>query len=271
MSVFEETINKLIYDNDVKELFRFQGHNSKNFFDVKNNDFSSNPDDRYYYFSASLTHHKYFSVRRIRQLVNYILSETPYSLSQKYIRDKETFDEILKLVSNSEKIKDINCIKLVYDNSYYDLISENYCYNDASKKENMVERVDRRFFGGGYGFSNEWLRLLECLTFFSSYIRFDEVNIEKVLRSMKKNGNVTSIYNIDFLKYENYKINGYVLDNFTKYQIIELMENIIEKDLVKKGSQLQKYPTVTIKRTVDTYQKNKDKMLTLFEKHYGKL
>lgn len=271
MTVFNETIFELVKNGNVDELYRFQGYNSKHMLDLKNDGFSLNNDDKYFYFSKSLSHHKYFMVKRIRQLVNYILLETPYDLSSKYIRSNDDFNNITKFVFNSDKIKNLNSMKFVYDSSYYKLIKDNACYNDENKSGYMVERVDRRVFGGGYGISKEWLKLLEILTFFYSYVNIDESCIKKILKNMKINGNVTSLYNVDFLNFQNYKLNPLIFNNFTKYQIIEYMEQIVENNLVLKGSELEKYPSKSIKATVDSYHDTREKVLTLFENHYFKL
>lgn len=271
MTVFNETIFELVKNGNVDELYRFQGYNSKHMLDLKNDGFSLNNDDKYFYFSKSLSHHKYFMVKRIRQFVNYILLETPYDLSTKYIRSNDDFNNITKFVFNSDKIKNLNSMKFVYDSSYYKLIKDNACYNDENKSGYMVERVDRRVFGGGYGISKEWLKLLEILTFFYSYVNIDESCIKKILKNMKINGNVTSLYNVDFLNFQNYKLNPLIFNNFTKYQIIEYMEQIVENNLVLKGSELEKYPSKSIKATVDSYNDTREKVLTLFENHYFKL
>jgi hypothetical protein len=46
-----------------------------------------------------------------------------------------------------------------------DLIEENFEYNHAKTKgSRIIERVDRRVYGGGYGIGEEWLRLFNSLT-----------------------------------------------------------------------------------------------------------
>lgn len=270
MNLYEEVVSELKFLGYINELYRFQGGNSFEYFDIKNNRFSYDNNDKYFYFSNSLAHHKYFTVRRLRQLVNnLILCNTSYSICTKELANIDSYNHIKRLVLNSEKINGIYSIQLVYDSAYYELIKDNYCFSNRKQHPNAVERVDRKIFGGGYGVTGEWLSLLEHLTFFSCYQRITREQILELISNMRTRGSVGSINNANFIVSNvNYQINAQIYNDFFKYDIMNDLENIVDKGLCLSTSKLYKNPSSTIKGVISGYQERREKTLRLLDTNF---
>lgn len=177
MILYNDAILELKHVN-CNQLYRFQGGNSFAFFDIKNNKFDFDRMDKYFYFSNSFSHHKYFSAKRLRQFINnIILADSSYSLCYRQLQDTRSYSHIRNLIINSDKVNGLYGIKLICDSIYYDLIRENCCYSNRKISSSAVERVDQRTYGGGYGVIGDWFSLLDILTIFSCYHRITRENI----------------------------------------------------------------------------------------------
>lgn len=273
MTTYNEIAKSLLNEN-AKEFYRFQGHNSFECYDIRNNRFN-NEKNHYVYFSKSIDHHYYFTIKRIRQLINTIvLNDTHYKISRKQLKDPVSFNNIKSLVFNSEKVRNLNSISLVCDQKYYALLRENCINNMEKTKESGIERVDRRVFGGGYGITGTWLYLLDDLTYFSSSIRISVIDILKMLDIMHSSDMQTSpnlIKNILEQKSRTYKISANLFNDFHKYNIMNDLERIYDENLLLSTSQFGTNPSQTMKNVLITYQKNRDKVLILIDKKYKKL
>ena len=181
MALYNSTIQKLKKDDYAKELYRFQGSNSYNC--IKSNTIDNNG---YLYFSNSLDHHKYFTLKRIKQLLAKELQELDLSLSLQYLHDPKTYHQIKRLIINSERIRDLYSYRLIYDTNYLSLIKDNYFYQEKKPSSSNIERVDRRVFGGGYGVKDEWKDLLSYLTLFISKQEITREDVLTLLSNMKK-------------------------------------------------------------------------------------
>lgn len=273
MSLYYNVVQELNFGQYSKELYRFQGANSFEYFDVKNNCFVGDQRDCYVYFSASIHHHKYFTVRRLRQFINkVVLEDTGYNLCGKQLRDAQSYSNIRNLLINSSKILGLNSIRLIYDRGYYELLSNNCFFNKSKARKEAVERVDHRIYKGGYGITGEWLSLLEHMTIFSCTQRITRENILTLVQNMKVNKSVNAFINADFLLQNgSYQISPNIYNDFTKYDIMNDLEQIIEKGLCLESSELYKNPTETIKRIVLDYHNTREKTLRLLNDGYQKV
>ena len=185
MTTYNEIANQLVQEGK-REYYRFQGHNSFDYFDIRKNRFVTDL-DHYVYFSRTEDHHYYFTIRRIRQLLNaVVLRDTPYLLSRKQLRDDNSYRRIRDLVINSEKIRGLTSIKLVCDPHYNRFLQENSVSNHSKTINHGIERVDRRAYGGGYGVTGPWLDLWNDLTYFTSCARITAQDILDLVEEMRR-------------------------------------------------------------------------------------
>jgi len=274
MNSYQKVINELYNCDLLDTLYRFQGGKSFECFDIKNNRFVAEQLGKYAYFSGNKYHHLYFSVRRIRQLINnIILKETNFSLCAKQLYNTDKYKYICKMIENSDKLESIYSIKLLADKNFVNLMKENSFRSDRKPNSDCIERVDRRVYSGGYGIKNEWLELLELTTFFTSYYKMSTDRILDVVNNMRKSGKINSIYNLISLLDESYniKINSMIFNDFIKYEIVNLLEQIIENGLCNENSELYKSPTIVIKNTVNGFLNTREKTLKLVDENFKDL
>lgn len=271
MTLYNEAVLQLKYIN-CNQLYRFQGGNSFTFFDIKNNKFDFNTMDKYFYFSTSFSHHKYFSAKRLRQFINdIVLSDSSYFLCYTQLQDIKSYNYIRNLVINSDKISGLYGIKLICDSTYYDLIKENCCYPNRKISSSAVERVDQRTYGGGYGVTEDWLSLLDVLTILNCYHRITRENILEFLANMRNNLDISFKDNANFLHYNGcYRVNPRVYDDYAKYDIMNCLESIIDTKSCLSTSRLCINPKGTIREVIGEYQKTREKVLKLLDDKYSK-
>lgn len=268
MSTYNRIIDDLIKEEKATEFYRFQGSNSFEYFNIKSNKFDDS--NHYIYFSRTKNHHYYFAIRRIRQLLNkVVLNNTPYNISNKELENEESFKKITNIVLNKENLKSLKSISLIIDNTYCQLLKANSVYNMLKKNSPyLIERVDRKIYGGGYGISNAWLDLLNDLTLFSSYIRITSIDILNILKNMRREKKLASPYlisNILDAKERNYRISDNLYNDFHKYNIMNDLEIIYEYKLYFENSSFASNPSKNIKDILTNYQKNREKVLRLIE------
>lgn len=269
MTTYNQISEELI-NNEAKEFYRFQGHNSFECYDIRNNRF--NNDSHYVYVSNSKDHHYYFTVKRIKQLINTIvLNGTDYQITKKQITNNENYKNIKKIIFNSDKVRNLNSISLVCDQVYYALLKEN-CINSYQKtKDSGIERVDRKVFGGGYGVTDAWLDLFNDLTYFSSHLKISTIDVLNLLKKMKNKGIQTSpqlIQDILETKQRNYIISPNLYDDFHKYTIMNDLERICQNGLYLEGSSFYTHPSKTIKEVLNSYKRKREKILTKIDRQY---
>lgn len=273
MTTYDFIINKLKEEELFKEFYRFQGGDSFEYYNIKNNCFDD-INDHYIYFSSTKNHHYYFTIRRIRQLINaVILKDSPYIISNKQLKEEKRFQRICNLVINSGYIRKLNSVSLICDRNYYNLLRENSVSSEMKNGKKLIERVDRRVYGGGFGIVEEWLDLFEDLTLFSSNLRITDSDLEKLLENMKRKGKLTNPLLIEKIleeKNRKYVIKDSVFNDFHKYNIMNDLELICEKGLCVDSSELNKMPSQTIKKILSSYQQNREKVLRLVDEGYKK-
>ena len=203
MNLYDEVIIEIKKENLFKGLYRFQGTNSFEYFDIKTAKFIDTSKDNYIYISNSLDHHKYFALKRIRQLLNkVILQEKGLRISSKDLRDNNNYSTIKKLIFNSDKLQNMYSIRLICDNNIIKLMKE---------------------------------------------------NIEFILNSYD---------------YYSFELSPKLESNFTKYEIMNSIEQILKNGTYSQESELANNPTKTIKKVVEDYERGKEKILTLLDKYY---
>ena len=272
MAIYKNVVDELKDYNGIRELYRFQGANSFEHFDFRTSRF--NKDSKgYVYFSESLEHHKYFTNKRIRQMLNRIvLKDTPYQICCYDLRDnKDNCSKIKNIIINSDKLSEMYSIRLVCNPMISELISSNYQYQSNKDQPRVIERVDRRVHGGGYGITDEWKDLLTYLTYFNAYKEIDRKAILQLITNIGKDGRVNNRENISFLldNTSGYKIKPTpaFISDFTKYQIRDCLESIIEKELCLPDSSLAVDSNDTIKEVINSYEQGKKKTLSLLDKY----
>ena len=270
MTTYKRIIDTLIEEENANLFYRFQGSNSFECFNIKSNKFEDSG-KHYVYFSRTKNHHYYFTVRRIRQLLNKeVLSGTSYSISNKELEDKERFKSITNIILNHENLKSIS---LVCDNTYYQLLKENSISNLTKSAPYLIERVDRKIYGGGYGVASAWLQLLNDLTLFSSHIRITSIDILNVLKNMRKEKKLTTPYLINSILDEKervYRISDNLYNDFHKYNIMNDLELIYENKLFLENSSFSNNSSKNIKDILASYQRNREKVLKLVDTSYKK-
>ena len=273
MTTYKRIIDTLIKEEKANEFYRFQGSSSFEYFNIKSNRFDDSK--HYIYFSRTKNHHYYFTIRRIRQLLNkVVLNDTPYSISNKELENEESFKKITNIVLNQENLKGLKSISLVCDNAYYQLLKENSSCNMAKKvSPYLIERVDRKMYGGGYGVSNAWLNLLNDLTLFSSCIRITSVDILNILKNMRREKKLASPYLISSIfdtKERTYRMSDNLYNDFHKYNIMNDLETIYEEKLYFEDSSFGSNPGANFRDILTSYQKNREKVLRLADNSYHK-
>ena len=270
VTTYEKIASSFVHDGK-KEFYRFQGHNSFDYFIIKTNKFDS-WSSHYVYFSGSVNHHYYFMLKRLKQLLNMVvLDDTSYMVSGKSLQDIDTYKKIRSIVADSCDLKNLNSISLVCDREFFGLISENSVRNSEKVKRGMVEKVDRRVYGGGYGVTDAWLDLFNDLAYFSSYSRITNNDILFLLREMRGSGkfsNPETIKSVLADKLKTFKIFEHLYDDFHKYDIMDDLERIIDGEFYLQTSGLANNPSETIKTVLSSYQSKREKVLRLVDKHY---
>ena len=268
MALYKDICLDLLQDGTCKEVYRFQGARTHSILD-----FNGKQNDGYIYYSNSLDHHKYFTLKRLKQTLNDALKkETGESLSSMSIQNLEVYRALYDLIKHTNYFNQMHSFKIACSRDFDTLAKENYILHEAKDHPGRyIERVDRRVFGGGYGLADEWKKLFVYLTYFSADKRISRDDLIKLIQNMKISGKINKRENISFMFDNNYsyQINSNIFSDFNKYQIINLLESILEKDLVSSTSSLYKEPSKTIKEVVTNYEKGREKVLTALDRrHY---
>lgn len=264
MALYREISQELLDSELGREIYRFQGAKTLSRLDV-----GDNYDGRYIYFSNSLEHHMHFTLKRIKQLLNTeLLKEEGISFNANNIKNTETSSRIKHLIISLDNLDDLCSYRLVCSKAFDGLIKDNFVFNNRKKGQTRyIERVDRRVSGGGYGICDEWKELLCYLTFFDASMRINRKDLIKLITAMRTTGRISRRENMRFLlgdssKY-NYDINQNILSDFNKYNIINMLETILEKGIALPTSELSNDPKGTIKSVVETYERGREKTLEM--------
>lgn len=262
MSLYRDISDKISSSETTKEFYRFQGAKTASRIDTG---------DEYIYFSKSIDHHMYFTIKRLKQLLSKLLQEQDTVFNLRTLRSTEEYQTIKNLVLNGDKITDLYSYRLICSKSIEGLLRENCIYpNCKPKNGKYIERADRRVYGGGYGVAEEWRELMSYLTYFTAEQKITKADLLEIIKRMRTTGSMNRKDNIAFLlkNPDNYiyRINEEMLSDFNKYNIIDVLERILEKGLALPESELRTAPDKTVRKIVDAYEKDREKTLVLLGK-----
>ena len=267
MALYKEISLAISSDELTKEIYRFQGAKTLSRLDL------SDPCSKgYIYYSNSIDHHMYFTVKRLKQMINDMIQrEMGITFNAHNIRSEESYPRIKQLVLNEASLNNLHSYRIRCSKGLDNLVRQNCVYNEKKRcDKRYVERVDRRVYGGRYGLADEWKELLVYLTFFTAHKRITREDILQLITNMKTTGRMNRKDNISFLlakaeKYS-YEINPHILGDFNKYNIMNALEEILERGLVNPHSELAERPQETIREVIDTYERGREKTLDLLGK-----
>lgn len=249
-------------------LYRFQGGNSYPSFNIRGDSCKVDQANHYTYFSKSINHHGYFVSKRLRQIVGkIILEEKGLVLSNYNLQNNDFYKKVKKQIM-LQKINNLESLRFLVDSEFIELIEQNYEYNDGKTKGiKIIERVDRRVYGGGYGIGSEWLNLLNLLTILYAKKEITRDNVI-VMLSAVRSGYASKIDSVKFLSSNPNQviINKAIYSDFTKFKIMQSLEQIVDKGLYKKDSEFGNKPTVMIKKITTGYIKLRDESLRELDK-----
>jgi len=250
-------------------LYRFQGGNSYPSFNIQGDTCKIGQINHYTYFSKSMEHHKYFVSRRLKQLINKVVfDEKGLVISNRNLADNDFYKKVIRDIACSEKISGLQSLRFLIDSNFIELIEENYEYNnDKTEDSKIIERVDRRISGGGYGIGNEWLNLFNSLTILYYKKDITRDNLISMLKAIRS-GYKSKIESVDFLTVPTNQviINNAIYSDFTRFKIMQSLEEILDKGLYKKDSQLGEKPTAMVKKITSDYCKLRDESLREIQK-----
>lgn len=274
-TLFEELLENYERENPLKRIYRFQGGNSIEKIKVIDNKLIYD-EFSYVYFSRSLKHHKYFVSKRLKQFINdEILKNQELKISKKHLNNSDSFKILEQMVQNSSKILGLQSLEICVHPYFLNIMKRNLLnphMKNYFNQNRMVEIVDKRKYGGGFGLCEDWLELLGYFTFFVKSREFKSSHLDLFLKNLKRNVNYDNscrkIENINFLEEMNYSIcfNESVFNPFTKYKIMNCMEQIYNKGLYIKDSSFDKEPRTLLKEGLDVYEDSRQKCLTLLPK-----
>lgn len=263
MTLIEEWITDLIAENYVQSFYRFQGGNSYRKFSYNDKKLTYDTSDKYTYLSKGKKHHEYFVRRRINQMVLEYAGYNPkkgmiYRYCPELPDIKQKFEEINEEEFNLEVISFHfirEAFKLIQNNSFI-------CDNTGritKEIENIPERIDPKKYDGGYGLNKDWLRLFYLSTICTDYTPINKEDIMNYLNQLAYTTNAKAKVT------DNYKKRFFLSDNiespFTKYELIETLENIVLTRTLLPDSELAKEPKKTIKTFVKKYEATREKAL----------
>ncbi len=266
-----------IYLEELSSFYRFEGISSFHYFDFNNKDIFPKTLN-YIYFSKSKIHHNFYIKLKIKQLLNNeILKDTDLRLSKYVIVDYNKYKEIFKLIENF-KLSNNMSIEVNVSPLIFILIENNYIFRHLKKKHShYIERVDVKRPGyGGYGFSNEWLEVLKYLTYFYTYQRITKDDLLYFIDAyryniVQNNSNVNLVKFLNNTDRKTVRKNELAFDDFSKYALENTLKKIVEEKLYFSDSYLDKYKKEGIKKLIDNYCIEKEKLTENVIKKYQKI
>lgn len=268
MTILEEVKQTL----NLESMYRFEGHISHSYYNV--NDCLITPDINeagYIYFSKTLNHHAYFISKRILQFISTeILKDTKLNLEATSLLDIHNYHTILKLLENYNKEMPMTSIEFSLCPIWLPLIKQNTISNNTHHFKKLIIDSDKHIKKGGYAFCDEWLYLFHLLTIMYCYqpiTKDDVIRFFKAFRLSIINPNYplnyqTTIFN-DY--HRQIILNPNLANDFSKYEIINALESLIENRKINPESMLAQEPSKTIKSTVNQYERIRKKTNTTLE------
>lgn len=239
-------------------LYRFQGGIAPKRIVVEGKNKIIIPnEDAYTYLSKHEDHHKYFAKRKIKQVITRISKSEEFDLyNYNNVRYQDYRNLLEDILTYSLEYGSFESIKFFVEPSFINLLEDNYIY----PKENVitckfVNRVDKTIKEGGYGIADEWQNLFKLLTLGHQVqiISIDEIifMIKKMNYSCRDTNKIMSFLDKNNTQFE---INEKILSTFTKCEIKDSMQLIIDRKLYKEGSTLDTNPSLVINQTIENYE-----------------
>lgn len=271
MTLYEEVLMNF---SELEKFYRFEGYNSSINYSFNQEDYLQNS-MRYLYFSATLKHHMYFVSKKLKQIINKeILSELGYKqLNKITLLDSEIFNAIL---TKLEKLSAMEINSIEYNTlPIMNLIiaNNNIRSKEKDKNDRRIERVDSAICGGGYGIGDEYLKVFNLLTFFHSYQRITPEFISDYLYTYRRkvievNANIRPAEFLSNPQNRVIKLNTTLYNDFTKYELMEALEQIIEMERYFPESIFAHNPSSQVKNIIQDYNMKRERVLKLADTIY---
>lgn len=267
MTIYEELYYGLA---NFPKFYRYEGIKTFKNYDLDNSDSILINLENYIYFSASKQHHFYYVGKRMKQLIERdILYQTKYNLQSKKIINLEIFRDIVARIENYPLDEKQTSIEFTTSPLLKKLFAKNFILN-SRKKESIpyIERVDINKSGGGYGLCKDWLEVFNILTYIYVGQRITKADlIDYVYNLRQKIINPNLPINITrFLldpKKQSVKINTQLYSDFTKYDLMNALQNILEKELFFPDSYIAQHRSDCIKKIMQEYNLERENILAL--------
>lgn len=273
MTIYEE-----VYYNtpDLSKFYRFEGFNSYPYFQFQEDTYLTNILN-YIYFSGSEKHHMYYVTKRLKQLISELTSKNVgCQFNKAALLDPLSFNEIEKYIENYSFGDKLLSIEFSVSNLINEMLYKNTINNRRKiLNDRRIEKVDSHIKGGGYGFCDEWLSVFNLLTFFYSYQRITYDNILDFLHVYRRNliESKEILNPTAFLlnpKNRVIKLNNKICCDFSKYELMDLLQKIVEQQNYFPNSIFSEDSNKQIKRIVQEYNLERERILELSDSVYQK-
>lgn len=233
----------------------------------------SNEFARYSYYSKSVKHISYYLAKKIIQVVS-----IRYDININNPRDSKLIGKISYILSCLQNDTSLNFeLHLFYLNSIIRTLFEQNSYsNHNPHRPDIVERVDTRIYGGGYGIIGTWRELFEMLTICSRHellsnndliIFFESLQKLLVEFSSSKFGSLKIEAAANLLNLElPYTINNDILDTDYYDKVLEKLWKLSEEKLLHPGSDIIKAPEIIIPKYLNIIKFNQEETLERIRK-----
>lgn len=197
-----------------------------------------------------------------------------YNTNKKAFLDSGNFNEMVRRIENWQITEKIQSIEFSLSPIIEEILENNSHLNiKKEKSDKRIESCDKRQYRGGYGFCDEWLTVYNLLTYFYGCQRITKENILEFMELYRfcliKQERTLSATN--FLLDEScrtIKINERIYDDFSKYELMNALEIIVEKELYFPESMFSNNPEQSIKKIIQAYTLERERLLELSESIY---
>ena len=262
MTLYEELYYQL---SDLPKFYRYEGPGTFRNYNFEGQEILEVLDN-YIYFSKTIKHHDYYVQKRIRQLIE---KDILYQLI-----NNEKFQEIVSKTETFPREVKMCSIEFTTSPIVKKLFAKNWVFN-TNKKERLpyIERVDITKSGGGYGLSKDWLCVFNVLTYIYAHYCINKNDILDFLYAFRRNFltpdfliNPTAFLNGS--QNRSIKINKKLHSNLSKYDLMNALQNIIEKELYFPNSFIANDPDAKIKEIIQNYVHERECILELMDTMY---
>lgn len=273
MELFVNWAQMMKEENSIHSFFRFQGGLSKNQYAIKKEHVACKS-NHFIYFSSNERHHKYYTKRRINQM----LEQSPQDmicfskgndiLNKSYLKSFAILEKAKKNIKDSNSFPKIQTFQFLFSESLFQTISQNTVLQTSQNKNvNLPERVDLRKKDGGFGLKHLWLELFNLSLLGIEVKTFSKEDLETYYYALTTAKDKTVFYESEPHFSRTQVFLPDTLDSsFTKYKIADKMEQIYDAGYFISTSTFAKKPRETIHEVTSEYQRNKELAVKLLEK-----